>query len=135
KDRVHPGFSGHLIMAEALLKSWNARPLVSSVTISAGASPKVESAEDASVADLSKGNGLSWTETEDALPLPFAQWQGNWGVGPFALVLRSSDVGQTLNNEQLKVTGLRSGVYTLSIDGEKAATFNNDELARGVNLA
>jgi lysophospholipase L1-like esterase len=135
KDRVHPGFSGHLIMAEALLKSWNARPFVSSVAISAATTPKVESAEDATVKDLSKGNGLRWTETEDALPLPFAQWQGNWGIGPFALVLRSSDVAEALNNELLKVTGLRNGVYTLNIDGEKAATFNNDELARGVNLA
>ncbi len=117
KDRVHPGFSGHLIMAEALLKSWNARPLVSSVTISAGASPKMESAEDATVTDLSKGNGLSWTETEDALPLPFAEWQQDWGVGPLPLVLRSSDVAEALNNELLKVTGLRNGVYTLNIDG------------------
>jgi lysophospholipase L1-like esterase len=135
KDRVHPGFSGHLIMAEALLKSWNARPFVSSVTISAGATPKVESTEDATVTDLSKANGLAWTETEDALPLPFAEWQQNWGVGPLPLVLRSSDVAEALNDERLKVTGLRNGVYTLNIDGEKAATFNNDELARGVNLA
>src|SRR6185437_17038240 len=42
KDRVHPGFSGHLIMVEALLKSWNARPFVSSVAINVGGgSPKV----------------------------------------------------------------------------------------------
>jgi lysophospholipase L1-like esterase len=135
KDRVHPGFSGHLIMAEALLKSWNARPIVSSVTINAGASPKLESAEDATVTELSKANGLTWTETEDALPLPFAQWQPNWGVGPLPLVLRSSDVAEALNSEMLKITGLRNGVYTLNIDGEKAATFNDDELARGVNLA
>jgi lysophospholipase L1-like esterase len=135
KDRVHPGFSGHLIMAEALLKAWNARPFISSVTISAGANPKVESSEDATVTDLAKANGLTWTETEDALPLPFAQWQHDWGVGPLPLVLRSSDVAEALNNELLKVTGLRNGVYTLNIDGEKAATFNNDELARGVNLA
>ncbi len=135
KDRVHPGFSGHLIMAEALLKSWNSRPLVSSVAITAGATPKLDSSADANVTGLSNANGLTWTETEDALPLPFPQWQQNWGVGPFALVLRSSDVAQALNDELLKVTGLKNGVYTLSIDGAKVATFNNDELARGVNLA
>jgi len=135
KDRVHPGFAGHLIMAEALLKSWHARPLVSSVSLSAGSSPKLQAAEHATVTGLSAENGLSWTETEDALPLPFAQWQQNWGVGPIPLVLRSSDVSQALNDEALKVTGLKSGVYTLTVDGEKVATFNNDELARGVNLA
>ncbi len=135
KDRVHPGFSGHLIMAEALLKSWNARPIVSSVTINAAAAPKLQAAEHASITGLSRQNGVSWTETEDALPLPFAQWAQNWGVGPLPLVLRSSDVSQALNDEELKVTGLKNGVYTLNIDGAKAATFNNDELARGVNLA
>ena len=52
-----------------------------------------------------------------------------------SLVLRSSDVAEKLNDEELRVSGLKNGVYTLKIDGEKVATFNNDELARGVNLA
>ncbi len=134
-DRVHPGFAGHLIMAEALLKSWDARRLVSSVTIQAGSKPKLEAAEHASVAGLANANSLSWTETEDALPLPFAQWEQAWGVGPLPLVLRSSDVSQALNDEVLKVSGLKSGVYSLKIDGAQVATFNNDELAGGVNLA
>ncbi len=135
KDRVHPGFSGHLIMAEALLKSWHARPFVSSVSIDAASQPKVESAEHAQVTDLAKGATLSWTETEDALPLPFPEWQGGGEQGNVGLVIRSSDVAEGLNNEALKVTGLKSGVYTLSIDGAKAATLNDGELARGINLA
>jgi lysophospholipase L1-like esterase len=135
KDRVHPGFSGHLIMAEALLKSWHARPLVSSVSIDAASKPRVASTEHAQVTDLSKSATLSWTETEDALPLPFPEWQGSWDQGNLGLVIRSSDVGEALNDESLKVSGLKSGVYTLSIDGTKAATFNDGELARGVNLA
>ncbi len=134
-DRVHPGFAGHLIMAEALLKSWDARPLVSSVTIEARSEPKLEAAEHASVTGLANANSLSWTETEDALPLPFAQWEQPGGAGPLPLVLRSSDVSQALNDQVLKVNGLKNGVYTLKIDGAQVATFNNDELARGVNLA
>jgi lysophospholipase L1-like esterase len=101
KDRVHPGFSGHLIMAEALLKSWHARPLVSSVSIDAASKLKVESTEHAQVADLSKGSTLSWTETEDALPLPFPEWQGGWDQGNLGLVIRSSDVAVTLYYESL----------------------------------
>jgi lysophospholipase L1-like esterase len=135
KDRVHPGFSGHLVMAEALLKSWNARALVSSVSIDAAGKPRLESAEHARVSDLAAHNGISWSETEDALPLPFPQWQETWGIGPLPLVSRSSDVTNALNDEALKVTGLKNGVYVLKVDGTKAATFNNDELARGVNLA
>jgi lysophospholipase L1-like esterase len=134
KDRVHPGFSGHLIMAEALLKSWNARPYVSSVTIQAASKPK-SSAEHATVSDLASENGgLTWSELEDALPLPIADWKQNRNSGPLDLVLRSSDVSDALNNEQLKVTGLKNGVYTLRIDGQSIGNFNNDQLARGINL-
>ncbi len=135
KDRVHPGFAGHLVMAEALLKSWHARPLVTAVTIEAGTKPKIEAAEHAKISGLSATNGVSWTETDDALPLPFAQWAGAWGAGPVPLVLRSSDVAEALNDETLKVSGLKNGVYTLRVDGAAVANLNNDELKRGVNLA
>ncbi len=135
KDRVHPSFSGHLIMAEALLKAWHAPALVSSVAIHAGSKPKLIAAEHAAVTDLSSTAGLSWTETEDALPLPLPEWQQNTNLGPIALVLRSSDLVQAFNSEILQVSGLSSGVYTLKIDGSSIANFNNDELARGVNLA
>ena len=40
KDRVHPGPAGQLLMAEALLKAWNAPAVVSSVELDA-ASGKV----------------------------------------------------------------------------------------------
>ncbi|HEX4166688.1 MAG TPA: SGNH/GDSL hydrolase family protein [Bryobacteraceae bacterium] len=135
KDRVHPGFAGHLIMAEALLKSWHARPDVSALAIAAGTHPKVTSVEHARVTDLTSANGLAWTEQDDALPLPFAAWSGTWGIGPLPLVLRSSDVSEAINDESLKVSGLKSGVYTLKIDGTKVGTFNDGELAHGVNLA
>ena len=136
-DRVHPGFSGHLIMAEQLLKSWNARPVVAAVTLDAGSGkPKLTAAEHAQVTNLSSnGDAISWSETDDALPLPFKEWQGMWGTGPMALVMRSSDIAEELNNEPLKITGLKNGVYSVKIDGKTVGTFNNDELGRGVNLA
>ena len=134
QDRVHPGFAGHLTMAEALLKSWNARPVVSAVSIDAGGSPRVKSADHAEVSGLSQSGALSWNETEDALPLPFAAWQEGGGAAPLGLVLRSSDIAQTLNSEELKVSGLKRGIYSLMIDGIIVGTFNNGELANGVNL-
>ena len=82
-----------------------------------------------------KATPSSWTEIDAALPLPFNQWEGMWGSGPVALVLKSGDVTQTLNQEPLTVTGLQSGVYSIKIDGTAVATVNDDELARGVNLA
>jgi hypothetical protein len=123
-------------MAEQLLKSWNARPVVAAVALDASSGKaKVTSTEHASVSNLSNGSGISWTETDEALPLPFKEWQGMWRTGPLALVMRSSSVAQDLNNEPLKITGLKNGVYSLRIDGKTVGTFNNDELGRGVNLA
>lgn len=135
-DRVHPSFAGHLIMAEELLRSWNARPVVSAVAIDASAAtPVVKSAEHAAVTGLSTEHSLEWTELDDALPLPFRGWQTMWGSGPLKLVLANSDVADALNRQSLSITGLRDGSYTLRIDGLAVGTFNNDRLARGINLA
>lgn len=135
-DRIHPSFAGHMVMSEELLKSWNARPVVAAVTIDAsGKNPVLQSSEHTQVSQLSGGDSIQWTELDDALPLPLAEWERSAGTNnPVSLVLRSSDVADGLNSEPLKVTGLKSGVYTLKIDGDTVGTFNSDELARGVNL-
>lgn len=135
-DRVHPSFAGHLIMAEELLKSWGARPVVSAVAIDASAGkPQVKSAEHAEVSALSAEHLLEWTELDDALPLPLKSWQSMWASGPLKLVLSSSDVADALDRQSLRITGLHEGVYTLNIDGQAVGTFNNDQLAGGINLA
>lgn len=75
------------------------------------------------------------TETDDALPLPFVQWEHMWGGGPtVGLAIRSSDITNALNEEPLRVSGLKDGVYSVLIDGTSVATFTNDQLADGVNL-
>jgi lysophospholipase L1-like esterase len=133
-DRVHPSLSGHLIMAEQLLKSWNARALVSRVTIDAAAG-KVTESEFARVTDLRPGEPFGWTELEEALPLPFAQLVAGDRDETLGLAIRSSDVTEALNQEPLRVTGLKPGKYKLSIDGQTAGTWPESELAKGVNLA
>ena len=136
-DHIHPSFGGHMILAETLLKAWGARPVVSAVIIAAShAAPKVESAQFAAVSGLSKSGAISWTELDDALPLPFKQWVEMWGGGiSVDLAIRSSDLTAALNQQILKVKGLRSGSYSLKIDGASVGAFNNDQLAAGVNLA
>ncbi len=133
-DRVHPSISGHLIMAEQLLKSWNARPLVSRIEIDA-ATGKVTQSEFARVSDLHAGGPITWTEIDEALPLPFAQMLASDREGTLALAIHSSDVTEALNEQPLRVTGLRPGKYQLSIDGQTIGTFPDSELAKGVNLA
>ncbi len=128
-DRVHPGASGHLIMAAALLKAWGAPSLVSTVEIDSARRALVKS-ENASIEALKFDGAISWSEKESALPVAV-----DLSDPVMALAVNSSDFMDTLNRETLKVIGLRSGQYTLRIDGEEVGTFSGDELASGVNLA
>ena len=128
-DRVHPGPGGHLLMAEALLKAWNAPATVTTVEIDA-ASKRLVNAENATVAGLDNANGVAWTETDNALPMPV-----NLNDPVVALAVRSSDFVDALDREELKVTGLSAPRYDLKIDGEEVGTFSNQQLGEGINLA
>lgn len=136
-DHIHPGFGGSLILAEGVLKAWQAKPIVSAVVLDASRGAlKVKSAESATVSNLSAGHAIAWTELDDALPLPFKQWEEMWGGGAtVGLAIRSSDIAAALNQQLLKVIGLQSGTYSLKIDGASVGAFNNDQLAEGINLA
>ncbi|MDE3166353.1 MAG: SGNH/GDSL hydrolase family protein [Acidobacteriota bacterium] len=129
-DRVHPGPAGHLLMAEALLKSWHAPSVVSDVELDAGRKAAVRQ-HGARVSDVTAANkGLAWTEIDDALPMPV-----DLHDAAISLAVRSSDVMDALNQEPLKVRGLAAGRYALKIDGESAGDFTAEQLAAGVNLA
>jgi predicted GH43/DUF377 family glycosyl hydrolase/lysophospholipase L1-like esterase len=129
-DRVHPDSLAHWVMAEALLKGWNAPALVSSVTID-GRAGKLVDLQNAICGQVERGSeGLRWKETENALPLAFIRDNQSQ-----ALLLDVSDIQQQLNQELLRVSGLDAGQYKLTIDGSAIATFSADELANGINLA
>ncbi|MBC8167413.1 MAG: DUF1080 domain-containing protein [Bryobacteraceae bacterium] len=128
-DRVHPGPSGHLIMAAALLKAWNAPALVSKVAIDAG-SRKLSMAENTKADGLQFGRTISWTQSDLALPFPV-----DLKDPVMALAVNSSDIMDTLNQQILQVSGLSESRYTLRIDDQEVASFPAAELARGVNLA
>jgi lysophospholipase L1-like esterase len=133
-DRVHPSLSGHLVMAEQLLKAWGARPIVSSVTIEAK-SGKVAESDYTAISDVHIGAPLSWKEADEALPLPFAPMLAMDRDHTLALAIRSSDVTEALNQQMVRVSGLASGRYVLTIDGTPVGTWSETELAQGVNLA
>jgi lysophospholipase L1-like esterase len=129
EDRVHPGPGGHLIMAEALLKAWNAPATVAAVEIDA-AGGRVARADNAKITGLKAGSTLSWTETDGALPMPV-----DMEDKVVALSVRSSDFIAALDQEPLKVTGLSAARYTLTIDGEKVGSFTKEQFEEGINLA
>jgi lysophospholipase L1-like esterase len=129
RDRVHPGPAGQLLMAEALLKAWNAPALVASVELDA-ASTKIVKEENTKLDNLQVNGTISWTQHDMALPMPIDQ--KNSGI---ALAVKASDVEQALNQETLKVQGAPASKYALKIDGENIVELTKDELAAGVNLA
>lgn len=128
-DRVHPAPAGHLLMAAALLKAWGAPRLVTAVTIDA-AGMRVTAAENTRVLKLRENGGLSWTQRDEALPMPL-----DTSDPVLQLALRASDVVESLDQQPLRVTGLPAPRYTVKIDGEEVGSFPREELARGVNLA
>jgi lysophospholipase L1-like esterase len=128
-DRVHPSAAGHLLLAESLLKAWNAPALVSAAEIDAARKEAVHQ-RNTRVADPHVAKSISWTQTDEALPMPVDRRD------PLvALVLQSSDFMEALNQEPLTVRGLAAGRYALKIDSEPAGTFTAEQLAHGVNLA
>ena len=128
-DRVHPGPGGHLIMAEALLKAWNAPAQVSSVEIDA-AGKRVVRAENTAVTVLNVDRSVSWTQTDKALPLSL-----DWKDKALALAIQCSDVVEALDQQPLKVTGLTADRYALKIDSEDVGVFTRPQLEEGLNLA
>jgi lysophospholipase L1-like esterase len=128
-DRVHPAPAGHLLMAEALLKAWQAPATVTAVEINA-AEPAIVSVANTQVTDLAVSDRLSWVQVDAALPMPI-----DVKDDVVALALRASDFVEALDQEPLKVTGLSAARYTLKIDAEVVGTFTKEEWAAGVNLA
>jgi hypothetical protein len=128
-DRVHPGPSGHLLMAGALLKAWNAPAIVASVTLDAGTKAVLQST-NTEVRELEASDRISWTQTDRALPMPI-----DWRDPVVALAVDSSDFVQSLDQQILKVANLRAARYLLKIDGQEVGSFTPQQLADGINLA
>jgi hypothetical protein len=128
-DYVHPGASGHLLMAGALLKTWHAPAIVTSIEIDAAAK-KLTRSENSKVTGFEAGDNLHWTQTDSALPMPV-----DMNDAVMALAVNSSDFVPSLNQQTLKVAGLKDASYVLRIDGNLVGKFASQQLAEGVNLA
>ncbi|MGC4055689.1 MAG: hypothetical protein QM757_43270 [Paludibaculum sp.] len=120
------GAPGHLIMAAALLDSWGAPGIVSEVEIDAKAL-KLVSGKNTSVTGLSGSNGLTWSQMDNALPMPV-----DLNDAATALAVKSADFLEKLDKESLKVSGLKPGHYALRIDGLQVAVFTAEQLAEGL---
>jgi lysophospholipase L1-like esterase len=129
-DRIHPGPAASLLMAEALLKAWNAPAIVTEVEIdseSQTASRMVRT----QVHSISRTGGtLSWTQNDEALPCPV-----DWQDSTVSVAAYSSDFIPAIDDQPLRVRNLKPGDYTLRIDGQEIATYPADQFASGINLS
>lgn len=129
-DRVHPGPAASLLMAEAVLKSWNAPAIVTEVDLDAE-SGTVGRTTRTEVSSISRtGRMLSWAQNDAALPFPL-----DGQNSPESVAAYSSDFFPAMDDQPLRVKNLKPGGYTLRIDGEPVAMYPADQFARGINLA
>jgi len=128
-DRIHPAEIGHWVMAAQLLSAWHVDPIVSSLTLNAGNAQALDM-QRTTVTQLAKtADGLQWTQTDRALPLPF-----DFNNAMIPLLLGISDIAK-VDRLILRVQALQHGRYQLLIDGKVISAFSNEELASGINLA
>jgi lysophospholipase L1-like esterase len=129
-DRVHPNPAGHMVMGATLLRAWHAPALVTHVSIDA-ASGKLPATENAADSAISAANGgVTWKETDSALPMPVS-----FDDSDTDLAQRAGADLESLDSEVLAVSGLAAGTYDLKIDGTAVGSFDSAQLASGVNLA
>ena len=124
-DGFHTSPPGGLLMAHAILTGLKAPAAVSNVAIQVG-DGKAET-KGCKVTDLTvTENGVSFTRTDDALPMPV---QKDW----LPMLPYTNDL-KDLNYYGLTVNGLKGGDYTVSIDGVVVGKYIAKDLSAGVNL-
>ena len=132
-DRIHPRAGGHVVMAAAVLRAWNAPATVADIEIDAQ-SGQARQQENTRISNLKvSDNALSFTHLDGALPWPFDRDPARNPES--ALALAVSDIEATLNRDILKVTGLKGDRYQLAVDGKTVGMVSSAVLQNGVDLA
>jgi lysophospholipase L1-like esterase len=121
-DPVHPGPTGQLTMAAALLKDLGADGFVSSAVLDAKGD--VIEAKGCKITAV-KGDHLTFDRTDDCLPFPIPA-DARAVLPLFPTIL-------DLSQYTLAVKGL-SGGFTLAIDGVAVGIIDGADLEKGINL-
>jgi len=135
-DRIHPGNSGHFVMAWLFLKAQGLADLpVADIAVDAK-SGKLEHEGNCHITNIDASNGLRFDYLANSLPFPVDTVPRLWG-NPHrqSEALPVMPFYTEFDRELLRVTGLNSGDYELSIDGRPIAQFAAEELGEGINLA
>ncbi len=163
--KIHPGASGQLLMAAALLDAWHAPSTVTAVHIQARPLAVTRS-DRTTISQLRRRTGnITWMQHDSALPFPIMNLHAHcpqfppisrvWTLNDIAIelpysgppqlpsftnplaqqVLRIAHFYHNLDAQTLTVSGLSAGNYALRINNSLVGTFTQKQLANGVNLA
>lgn len=127
-DSVHPGASGQVVMATAMILDLGLQGPVSSVRVFPTAAGKPRAtASGGKMSDLEYGEErVSFTFAANALP---------WVLPEEAAVgVKLTKLGHRMSSEKLEVHGLKPGQYRLTIDGTEVGRFASTALARHIEL-
>lgn len=125
KDAVHPGPTGQVVMATAILEELVPRTLVSQIALVERNGRMVSTGRNGQVTEL-QSDPIRFTFTAKALPwvLPSDAREG------YKLV----NGGHRLSAERFTVRPLKPGKYTLKIDGNVIGEWTDGQFAAGVEL-
>ncbi len=125
-DAVHPGPTGQVVMAAAVIEDMVARTSVSVITIQEKNGKLVGNAGKTPVIDLQSGETIRFTHTASALP---------WVLPPDAAEgYAVSKAGHRHSVEKLTVRSLKPGKHEVKIDGQPIGQWTDGQLAVGVEL-
>ena len=125
-DAVHPGQTGQVVMAAAVLDDMVAHSPVSAITIQEKDGKLTGNGGRNKVTDLQGGETIRFTHTASALP---------WVLPPDAAEgYALSKAGHRFSAERITVRNLKPGKYEVKIDGQAVGQWNDGQLAAGVEI-
>ena len=127
-DRIHPGITGHFVMAYKFLKTEEAPKYVSKIIIDKNKATSSKKSFNCEINSVSKQNkDITFSVKEYALPFPTITDQEE--------VLKIIPFLNELNVQLLKVIHLTKGQFELLIDDSVIGTFTEKQLSDGLNLS
>jgi lysophospholipase L1-like esterase len=126
KDAVHPGSTGQVVMAAALITDAFPKTQVCGITLSEKGGKWVANVSNGKVTDGSELEKRTVTVQSNALP---------WVLPPDAAEgYKLVHAGHRMSNEKLTVRNLAPGSYEVRIDGAPIGKWTEAQLASGVEI-
>jgi lysophospholipase L1-like esterase len=127
KDAVHPGTTGQVVMATAILNDMVAKTPVSSIRVQEKDGKLGATASQGAISEFaSEGGKITFTFAAESLP---------WVLPPDASEgFKLTHAAHRYSNEKVIVNALKPGKYDIKIDGQSVGVFTEEQLEAGIEL-